>query len=41
MESNLASKNVNREVNGVAIVAEYAYAQKEIVGSNTIAVSAP
>jgi hypothetical protein len=41
MESNLASENVNRGANGVAIVAEYAYAQKEIVGSNIIAVSTP
>ena len=41
MESNLASESVNRRVNGVATVAEYAYAKEEIVESNIIAVSTP
>ena len=36
MESNIASESVNQRVNGVATVAEYAYAKEEIVGSNII-----
>lgn len=39
MKSNLASGNVNQGANGVAEAAEYAYARKETVRSNTIAVS--
>jgi hypothetical protein len=41
MESNLASENAHQEASGVATAAEYAYVRREIVGSNTIAVSTP
>jgi hypothetical protein len=39
MKSNLASESAYRGVNGVATAVEYAYARREIVGINIIALS--